>query len=125
MAGLQSIKTILENKPKYVTNFDLAIDVGANVGLWAKPLTEKFNQVIAFEPLEQVYTCLERNVQGLNVTINKFALGNKNTNVEMVYDSVNTGASHVIEDTEDEGDIPVRRLDDLNLPKFGLVKDRL
>lgn len=111
-----------EQAYRYVNDFDVCLDVGANVGLWAKPLTTRFNHVIAFEPLEQVYTCLERNVQGLNVTINKFALGNKNTNVEMVYDSVNTGASHVIEDTEDEGDIPVRRLDDLNLPKFGLIK---
>ena len=111
-----------EQAYRYVNDFDVCLDVGANVGLWAKPLTTRFNHVIAFEPLEQVYTCLERNVQGLNVTINKFALGNKNTNVEMVYDSVNTGASHVIEDTEDEGDIPVRRLADLNLPKFGLIK---
>ena len=47
---------------KYVTDFDLAIDVGANVGLWAKPLTEKFNKVIAFEPMLQVLECLEKNV---------------------------------------------------------------
>ena len=31
---------------KYITDFDLAIDVGANVGFWAKPLTEKFKQVV-------------------------------------------------------------------------------
>ena len=42
---------------KYVVDFNLAIDVGANVGLWAKPLTEKFNSVIAFEPMNQVLEC--------------------------------------------------------------------
>ena len=36
---------------KYITDFDLAIDVGANVGFWAKPLTKKFKQVIAYEPI--------------------------------------------------------------------------
>ena len=46
---------------KYVTDFDIAVDIGANVGLWAKPLTKKFKRVIAFEPLEQVYSCLELN----------------------------------------------------------------
>lgn len=105
---------------KYITNFDLAIDVGANVGLWAKPLTEKFNQVIAFEPLEQVYTCLERNVAGLAVNINKFALGSVNDVVEMIYDSENTGGSFVSE--VGTGSIEIKRMDDLDLPKFDLLK---
>ena len=105
---------------KYVTNFDLAIDVGANVGLWAKPLTERFNQVIAFEPLEQVYSCLERNVAGLSVDINKFALGSVNDVVEMIYDSENTGGSFVSE--VGTGSIEIKRMDDLDLPKFDLLK---
>ena len=105
---------------KYVTDFSIAVDVGANVGLWAKPLTEKFKRVIAFEPLEQVYSCLENNVQNLNVEIHKHALGNVNDNVRMVYDSENTGGSFVSE--VGTGDIIIKRMDDLNLPKFGLLK---
>jgi FkbM family methyltransferase len=105
---------------KYVTDFNIAIDVGANVGLWAKPLTEKFNHVIAFEPLEQVYSCLERNVAGLSVAINKFALGGVNDVVEMVYDSENTGGSFVSE--VGTGSIEIKRMDDLELPKFDLLK---
>ena len=50
---------------KYVTDFNLAIDVGANVGLWAKPLTQKFKNVIAFEPMQQVLECLKLNVKNL------------------------------------------------------------
>jgi len=38
----------------------------------------------------------------------------------MVYDSVNTGSSYVIEDSS--GNIPLKTLDELNLPKFGLLK---
>jgi len=105
---------------KYVTDFDLAIDIGANVGLWARPLTKKFKNVIAFEPLEQVYSCLEKNVQGLPVTINRFALGSVNDKVEMVYDSENTGGSFV--SNIGKGNIEIKRLDDLDLPKFGLLK---
>jgi FkbM family methyltransferase len=105
---------------KYVDDFSLAIDVGANVGLWAKPLTKKFDRVIAFEPLCQVYTCLERNVAGLPVDINRFALGSVNSTVEMVYDSENTGGSFVSE--VGTGSIEIKRLDDLDLPKFGLLK---
>lgn len=105
---------------KYVTDFNIAVDVGANVGLWAKPLTKVFNHVIAFEPLEQVYTCLEQNVNGLNIEIHKHALGSVNDKVEMVYDANNTGSSFVSE--IGSGSIDIKRLDDLNLPKFGLLK---
>jgi FkbM family methyltransferase len=105
---------------KYVTDFYIAVDVGANVGLWAKPLTKKFNHVIAFEPLDQVYSCLERNVKGLNIEIHKHALGSVNDVVEMFYDSENTGGSFVSE--VGSGNIVIKRMDDLNLPKFGLLK---
>lgn len=105
---------------KYVTDFDIAVDVGANVGLWSKHLVEKFKRVVAFEPLQQVYSCLELNVQDLPVEINRFALGSVNDKVEMVYDSENTGSSYVSE--IGQGSIDIKRLDDLNLPKFGLLK---
>lgn len=105
---------------KYVTDFNIAVDVGANVGLWAKPLTEKFNRVIAFEPLEQVYSCLEKNIAGLNIEIYKHALGSVNDKVDMVFDAENTGGSYVSE--VGQGSIDIKRLDDLNLPKFGLLK---
>jgi FkbM family methyltransferase len=105
---------------KYVTDFNIAVDVGANVGLWSRPLTKMFNHVIAFEPLEQVYKCLEKNVSGLNIEIHKHALGSVDNVVEMVYDSKNTGGSFVSE--VGTGDIIIKRMDELDLPKFGLLK---
>jgi len=105
---------------KYVTDFDIAVDVGANVGLWAKPLTEKFKHVIAFEPLKQVYSCLERNVYGLPVDVHRHALGNIDGKVQMIFDSVNTGNSFVSE--VGTGSIDIKRMDNLDLPKFGLLK---
>lgn len=105
---------------KYVTDFDTVIDVGANVGLWAKPLTKKFKRVIAFEPMPQVLECLKLNVKGLPVEINEFALSNVSGNIDMVYDSVNTGSSYVVENSA--GSIELKTLDELDLPKFGLIK---
>ena len=105
---------------KYVTDFDIAVDVGANVGLWAKPLTEKFKHVIAFEPLKQVYSCLERNIYGLPVDVHRYALGNIDGKVQMIFDSVNTGNSFVSE--VGTGSIDIKRMDNLDLPKFGLLK---
>lgn len=105
---------------KYVTDFNIAVDIGANVGLWAKPLTQKFKQVIAFEPLEQVYSCLELNCENLPVELHKHALGSVNDVVEMVFNAENTGGSFVSE--VGTGTIQIKRLDDLNLPKFGLLK---
>ena len=105
---------------KYVTDFNIAVDVGANVGLWARPLTKMFNRVIAFEPLEQVYKCLEKNVSGLNIEIHKHALGSVDNVVKMVYDSKNTGGSFVSE--VGTGDIVIKRMDASDLPKFGLLK---
>ena len=107
---------------KYVKDFDVAIDIGANVGFWARPLTEKFKQVIAYEPMPQVLECLELNVKGLPVTINKYALGKTESTVNMIYDSVNTGNSYVDEGTFGTGNINVKKLDNLDIPKFGLIK---
>jgi len=105
---------------KYVTNFDLAIDVGANVGLWSVHLVERFAKVFAYEPMKEVYECLDINVQGLAVDVNKYALGNVNSKVQMIFDSNNTGNSFVSE--VGTGDISIKRMDDLHLPEFGLLK---
>jgi len=105
---------------KYVKDFNLAVDVGANVGLWAKPLAKKFNKVIAFEPLSQVYTCLERNVYGLPVEVHRYALSNTSGTIDMVFDSENTGSSYIVENSQ--GNIILKTLDELDFPKFDLLK---
>ena len=97
------------------TDFDLAIDVGANVGLWAKPLSQHFKQVIAYEPMSQVYECLHLNIKDLPVQVNEYALGNVNSTVQMTYDSDNTGNSFISE--VGVGNIEVKRLEK-NLEKY-------
>ena len=45
---------------------NVALDVGANVGLWSRDLVKSFNHVIAFEPVAIFRECLETNVKGDN-----------------------------------------------------------
>jgi FkbM family methyltransferase len=104
----------------FVKNFDIAVDVGANVGLWARPMASKFKKVIAFEPVSNVYECLEENVKTLPVEIHKHALGNINGNVTIEVTHSNTGNSFV-SDTSG-GDIVIKKLDDMKLPNFGFIK---
>ncbi len=103
---------------KYVQEFNTAVDVGANVGLWTVPLSQKFNKVISFEPMAQVYECLLENTKGVdNVILNNFALGSEQKNVDMTYDPNNTGNSFI---NGKEGSIKV--IDDSFMPPFDLIK---
>ncbi len=106
---------------KHIREFNLAIDVGANVGLWAVPLSKRFKSVIAFEPIHHVYECLDKNKTD-NIDVRKYALGNINSKINMVFDAENTGASFVDTNSVGSGNIEIRRLDDLDLPKFELLK---
>lgn len=107
---------------EHVTDFDLAIDVGANVGLWALPLSKKFKNVIAFEPVNQVFECLEKNTKDLNIELRNYALGNATSTLDIIYNEENTGSSFVDKNSLGTGSIQVNRLDNLQLPKFGLIK---
>ena len=105
---------------KYVNDFSIAVDVGANVGFWSVPLSDKFEKVIAFEPMAQVYECLVENTKNLsNIILNNFALGSETKNVNMVFDSSNTGNSYI---DGNPGNIKVKKLDDSFMPKFSLIK---
>ena len=111
---------VREEAYKYVNDFSIAVDVGANVGFWSVPLSDKFEKVIAFEPMAQVYECLVENTKNLsNIILNNFALGSENKNVNMVFDPSNTGNSYI---DGNPGNTKVKKLDDSFMPKFGLIK---
>lgn len=107
---------------KYVEDFETVVDVGANVGFWSKPLSYKFNKILAFEPVEIVRNCLIENTKDINIEIFDFALGNVNSIIDIEYNPENTGASTVSKESLGKGSIEIKKLDSLNLPKFGLLK---
>ena len=67
------------NSFSHVKNFRNAIDVGANIGLWAKDICKKFQRAYLFEPHEKNVECLKKNLENFkNYEIYKCALSNKN-----------------------------------------------
>lgn len=106
----------------HVKQFGVALDIGANVGLWSRSLCEKFSTVIAFEPVSLFRECLVRNVTGNNIVIKDFALGNENTTADMIITEGNTGHTHINPSTLGHGNIVVRRLDDIELDQVDYIK---
>lgn len=51
--------TVLTNG--WIKDYSLAIDGGANVGIWAKRMANQFKRVIAFEPAPEVFAELKEN----------------------------------------------------------------
>jgi len=79
----------------FVQNYRCAIDVGAHVGLWSRELTEKFERVIAFEPMPAHRECYRKNVNLDKVMLMPYALGDKESLVRMDTDPESTGHTFV------------------------------
>lgn len=100
----------------------LALDIGANVGLWSRDLCKSFDRVIAFEPVAEFRECLKKNVPDGNLEIQQVALGETNTMIEMIITAENTGHSHVDTDSYGRGHIKMITLDSLDLPQVDYIK---
>ena len=62
----------------FVKEWDIAIDIGANIGLWTKPLCEKFKFVWAFEPGRENWEHCHKNLEGIeNYQLEQVALSDK------------------------------------------------
>ena len=103
-------------------NRDLALDIGANVGLWSRDFVGSFARVIAFEPVAVFRECLEHNVQGKNFEVQPIALGDQDTQGTMIITEDNSGHSHLDPATMGTGDVQVVRLDNLNLHDINYIK---
>jgi FkbM family methyltransferase len=100
----------------------VALDIGANVGLWSRSLCQNFRTVLAFEPVAMFRECLIRNVVADNLQVKDFALGDKRTQATMIITEGNTGHTHIDPDTLGTGDTEVYRLDDLELDEVDYIK---
>jgi len=106
----------------YVKNKQVAIDVGANVGLWSRSLCEQFVSVLAVEPVGMFRDCLTRNVPAGNLRVLDFALGNENTTANMIITEGNTGHTHIDPASVGAGNVAVKRLDDIALEQVDYIK---
>jgi len=98
-----------------ISKFDVALDIGAHVGIWSRRLAEKFKTVVAFEPVPSHIECWKKNMEnfikensdwGNYTTLHKIALGHENgTSTMRVPNTTNTGmASLVHEPKQKTGD---------------------
>lgn len=79
---------------KYVKRWRCAVDVGANVGIFACDFAKRFDAVVAFEPMPLTRECLAANVPP-NVRVQGYALSDEAGTLEM-YRAGSSGASFVL-----------------------------
>lgn len=110
-----------DNSLRYVKQWRNAIDVGANVGEWTRPLASKFEQVICFEPNPNFRLCFEKNITQNNIVLHPYGLSSHTHNAEQ--GTNDTHLNHVVGDTAPrDGDIECRALDSFNLTDVDYIK---
>ena len=75
-----------------VARGDTAIDIGANLGYYARPIADIVGHeghLYAVEPVPVIFSVLQRNMRGCdNATLLNYALGEEERAIEMANDSV-------------------------------------
>jgi FkbM family methyltransferase len=110
-----------DNSLKYVKRWRNALDIGANVGEWARPLAKRFDKVICFEPNPNFRECFNRNITESNVTLYPYGLSTHSHTAEQ--GTNHTHLNYVVGDTKPrEGDIECRSLDSFDLTDVDYIK---
>lgn len=108
----------------YVTNFNTAIDIGANYGIMSYHLSSKFESVHSFEINNEVFECLQKNKDHFeltNVNVYDCGLGDVEKTVAINYTSGNTFSTHV-DPSQSFGNAKVSPLDKFDLKNIGFIK---
>jgi len=113
---------------KHIPHRQLAVDIGAHVGIWTRKLAQHFAHVVSFEPVPEHVECWHANTKEFkNTTIHEFALSNKSDIVKMKQAKYNSGTSSLeykpnLLRTSIEIEIATRTLDSFNLPRLDFMK---
>lgn len=106
----------------FVAQKRVALDVGANVGLWSRDLVKYFDRVVAFEPVDMFRECLARNVSSDRLWASPMALGDTDMRATMVITEGNTGHSHIDPNSYGQGETQVVQLDSLSMEVVDYIK---
>lgn len=109
---------------KYVKNWNIAVDVGSNIGTWSVVMASKFKKVYAFELVTETYECLVKNTESLgNVLTYNIGLGKEHKKVNILYDEKYPEAmAGISADLNNEGPYEIRTLDSFNLEGCDFLK---
>lgn len=113
-----------EKAYEYVKKWQCAVDIGAHVGIFSRDFAQRFERVVAFEPIPSTRECLIRNVPG-NVDVKPFACGSRPGTVRMERHKKNSGGSRIVASdvvVERPIEVDVVTLDSLGLEAVDLVK---
>ena len=84
----------------YVENWGFAIDIGANIGLWSKDLSQYFEKLICFEPNFFCEEYLKKNIILHKSKIYSLALGEREEDKNIFIHPSNSGASSFLNRTK-------------------------
>lgn len=98
-----------------------AVDIGAHVGLWTRPMAKAFARVTAYEPMPELAACWRLNTDGLgNVDLREGALGAAWGRIGMAAPAPNSGNAHV--DPSSDIRVPIDTLDNQALGLVDFIK---
>jgi len=82
---------------KNIKQFRTCIEFGAHVGTSAVQYSPHFQRVISFEPLPDLFECLQYNTKDLdNVEFHNVAIGEKNGSAELYINPRNPGSNVIL-----------------------------
>ncbi|MFK5856525.1 MAG: FkbM family methyltransferase [Bacteroidota bacterium] len=89
---------------KHISDYDVFLDIGANIGTYSILFVNEGLSGFAFEPVKSNYNALVTNLKLNNiedkVVSYPIALGERKRKASFTYDPINTGASHLTENDD-------------------------
>ncbi len=103
----------------HVTKWRLAVDAGAHVGNWSLVMADRFERLMAFEPMASNRETWQRHLAGkTNAELFAMALGDRHCKVRMD----GTGHSKHYATPDDAGDVEMVTLDSFALTDLDFLK---
>jgi len=98
------------------------VDVGANIGRWAKYFQKEYHQIFCFEPAPYNIECLQKNTEhDNNIHVRTYGLGDTKHKASLSI-AVQDHLGSTMAKPDPNGEIEIQRLDDQNLPDLDLLK---
>lgn len=106
---------------KYFKEGDVLVNVGANIGCYAKAFVDKASKIICFEPHEEAFTCLKYNLEKYsNVELYNVALSHGSHMYHVLDGHANNIGASVIESSVDSQKYTMT-LDELDFDKLNFI----
>ena len=125
--NISSYQTEIRNSSfKFLDNNRSAIDIGANVGLWARDICDKFKHAYLYEPFHENVECLRANLLSYsNYTIHECALSNETNDDFLYFNKASLGGNSLNPKGFVDSDrikIRKKKLDEFNLKNIDYIK---